>query len=179
MKRVGNKYVTVSYEQAIKEIAAQLNEIRTKHGANAIATYIGNPGGSNSPGAMFQGGFTTGLGTTSNYNVGSLDQNSWHLVGKEMYGCEMACLIPDIDHTKCILLLGSNPADSTMTWMGSTSGGWKRVLERREKGLDLIIVDPRETPSTRKATTHIKIRPGEDWAFLLGIASSSSKCNFD
>ena len=30
-------------------------------------------------------------------------------------------------------------------------------------------IDPRATPSTKKATTHVVIRPGQDWAFLLGL----------
>jgi formate dehydrogenase len=169
MKRVGSKYVAVTYQQAVNEISAQLTQIRNTHGANSIATYIGNPGGLNGPGALFQSGFTAGLGTINNYTVGSIDQNNWHLVAREMYGCEMACLIPDVDHARCILLIGSNPADSTITWMGSIPNGWKRVLAAKENGADLIIVDPRHTPSTNKAGTHIVIRPGEDWAFLLGI----------
>ena len=169
MKRVGDKYVPVSYEVAIKEIAQQLNAIREKHGANAIGTYIGNPGLSNSPNHFFQGGFSAAIGSTSQYTVGSVDQNSFHLVGQEMYGSELASLIPDVDHAKCFLFLGMNPAISNMAWMDTVPEGWKRVLAAKEQGADLIIVDPRQTPSTRKATTHVVIRPGEDWAFLLGI----------
>ncbi len=169
MKRVGDKYVEVSYEQAIREIAAQLNDIRKKHGANAIATYIGNPGQSSTQGAAFQAGFTAALGSTSNYTVGSVDQNSFNLVAEQIYGSEMALLNPDVDHAKCMLLIGMNPAVSYVGWMYQVPEGWNRILAAQEKGADLIMVDPRETPSTRKAKTHVKIRPGEDWAFLLGL----------
>jgi len=169
MKRVGDRYIAVSYEQAVKEIAAQLNDIRKKHGPEAIATYIGNPGQSSTTAIMFQGAFAMGVGTHNNYTVGSLDQSSFNVVAWEMYGSEMACLIPDIDNAKCILLLGGNPAVSGMAWMDVVPEGWKRALKAKEDGTDLIIVDPRQTPSTKKATTHVTIRPGEDWAFLLGI----------
>lgn len=169
MKRVGDKYVAVSYAQAIKEIAAQLNDIRGKHGANAIATYIGNPGLSNSPSAAFQGGFTKALGTSSVYHVGSVDQNSFHVVAQEMYGSEMTVLIPDVDHAECMLFIGMNPAVSQMAWLDAVPDGWKRILAAQAKGADLIVVDPRQTPTTQKANTHIVIRPGEDWAFLLGL----------
>ena len=169
MKRVGDKYVPVSYKVAIKEIAAQLNAIREQHGANAIGTYIGNPGLSSSPNQFFQGGFSAAIGSTSQYTVGSIDQNSFHIVGQEMYGSELASLIPDIDHAKCFLFLGMNPAVSNMSWMDTIPEGWKRIVAAKERGADLIIVDPRQTPSTRKATTHVVIRPGEDWAFLLGM----------
>lgn len=169
MKRVGDKYVPVSYEVAIREIAAQLNAIRDKYGANAIGSYLGNPGLSNSPNTLFHGGFTAGLGSTSNYNIGSIDQNNFSLVAYEMYGSELTTLIPDVDHAKCFLFIGMNPAVSDMHWLDTVPHGWKRVLAAQEKGADLIVVDPRATPTTRRATTHVVIRPGQDWAFLLGI----------
>ncbi len=169
MKRVGDTYVPVSYKQAVKEIAAQLNAIRDKHGADAIATYIGNPGTSNPANHFFQGSFSAAIGSLSNYTVGSLDHNGLLLVAQEMFGCEVAPLIPDVDHAKCFLFLGMNPAASNMAWLDTVPEGWKRVLAAKEKGADLIVVDPRQTPTTRKASTHVTIRPGEDWAFLLGI----------
>jgi len=169
MKRVGDKYVPATYEEAIADIAARLNRIRAEHGADAIATYLGNPGASNSPSAMFMGGFMAGLGSTSRYSVGSIDQNNLHVVSEAMYGCAMAILNPDVDNAKCFLFLGMNPAVTTMSWLDTAPNGWKRILAAQKKGADLIIVDPRVTPSTRKADTHVRITPGEDWAFLLGI----------
>lgn len=169
MKRVGDTYVAATYEEAIADIAARLNAIRAKHGPDAIATYLGNPGASNSPAAMFMGGFMAGLGSKSRYSVGSIDQNNLHVVGELMYGCAMTILNPDVDNARCFLFLGMNPAVSTMSWLDTAPNGWKRILAAQKNGADLIIVDPRATPSTKKANTHVQIIPGEDWAFLLGI----------
>lgn len=169
MKRVGDRYVEASWDEAISDIAARLNAIRAQHGPHAIASYIGNPGVSNSPNAIFQGGFMAGLGSANAFTVGSVDQNNFHLNAREMYGCEMAVLIPDVDHAKCFLFLGMNPAVSTMGWLDTVPDGWKRVLAAKDAGADLIIVDPRQTPSTKKASTHVRITPGEDWALLLAI----------
>jgi formate dehydrogenase len=169
MKRVGDKYVAVSYEVAIKEIAAQLTAIRDQYGANAIGAYLGNPGLSSSPNHLFHGGFTAGLGSINNFNIGSIDQNSFSLVAAEMYGSEMTTLIPDVDHAKCFLFLGMNPAISGMHWLDTVPDGWNRILTAKNNGADLIVVDPRQTPTTRKATTHVVIRAGEDWAFLLAL----------
>jgi formate dehydrogenase len=169
MKRVGDKYVEATYEEAIADIAARLNKIRKDCGPNAIATYTGNPGATNSTGVMFMGGFTAALGTQNNYKVGSIDQNNYHLVANRMYGSDFACLNIDIDHTNCFLFIGMNPAVSTLGWMYFSPLGWKRVLDAQKRGADLIMVDPRRTQSTRKANTHIAIQPGQDWALLLGI----------
>lgn len=169
LKRVGDRYVEATYEEAIKDIAHRLNRIRKEHGPHAIATYLGNPGAHNQPGTLAQGGFMKGVGSDNAYYVGSVDTNNLNLVCREMYGSEMAVLIPDVDHAKCLLFIGMNPAVSAMVWLDTVPNGWKRVLAAQATGADLIVVDPRETPTTRKADTHVMVRPGEDWALLLGI----------
>lgn len=169
MKRVGDRYVEASWDEAIGDIAARLSKIRDAHGPHAIATYLGNPGALNSPGALFQGGFMKGLGSDNNYYVGSVDQNNAHVVAEAMYGSELGVLVPDVDHAKCFLFLGMNPAVSMMAWLDTVPQGWERVLASQAAGADMIVVDPRETPTTKKANLHVKIRPGSDWAFLLGV----------
>ena len=169
MKRVGDKFIETSYEQAVTEIAAKLLDIRDEHGPDAIATYLGNPGQTNTTSSSFMNGLMAAIGSKNNYLVGSIDQNAALLVADRMYGCEFAVLNPDIDVADCILLFGANPAVSCMGWVDQTPDGWKRVLARTKQGADLIIVDPRATPSTKKATTHVKVEPGQDWALILGM----------
>jgi len=43
MKRVGDGYVRVSYEEAVQGVASALRRIMDAHGPDAIASYIGNP----------------------------------------------------------------------------------------------------------------------------------------
>ena len=70
---------------------------------------------------------------------------------------------------RCFLLIGANPAESTYAWAGHVPDGWKRVLAAQAQGAELIVVDPRFTPTAAKADLHVAIKPGEDWAFLLGV----------
>jgi formate dehydrogenase len=86
-----------------------------------------------------------------------------------MYGSEMAILIPDVDHADCFLFLGMNPAVSKMVWLDIVADGWNRIIAAQARGADLIVVDPRETQTTRKANTHVRVKPGQDWALLLAI----------
>lgn len=169
MKRVGDRYIETSYEDAIAEIASQLIAIKDKHGPNAIATYLGNPGMTSTASSAFMGGLMAGIGSDNNFLVGSIDQNNHLLVADRMYGSEFAVLNPDIDVADCILLFGANPAVSCMGWVEQSPNGWKRVLARTKQGADLIIVDPRATPSTQKATVHVMVEPGQDWALMLGM----------
>src|SRR5205823_4809265 len=42
-KRVGGRFVAISWAQALAEIGAKLRALRAAHGGDAIATYLGNP----------------------------------------------------------------------------------------------------------------------------------------
>ena len=43
VRRVGNEFVEISWDEAFDLVATKLLEIRDSFGANAIATYLGNP----------------------------------------------------------------------------------------------------------------------------------------
>ena len=169
MKRVGDKYIESSYEEAFADIGRRLKIIRDEHSPHAIAAYLGNPAALNSAGTMMHNMFMQSIGSANSYYVGSIDQNNLHLVADRMFGSELAVLIPDIDHADCILLIGANPAVSLMSWVETTRNGWRRILARKSEGLDLIVVDPHKTRTTRQATSHVQVTPGEDWALLLGL----------
>lgn len=170
MKRVGENYVEASWDEAIGDISQRLRTIMDRDGADAVAMYWGNPAGmSAASNAVFAGGFLDAIGTRNRYYPGSIDENNFHVVGEAMYGAPFLCLVPDVDESDCYLLIGMNPAVSAFNWVFNVPGGWRRVLERQKQGADLIVVDPVRTATAEKANTHLAIRPGQDWALLLGI----------
>ena len=169
MRRVGDRYVPATYEEAIADIAARLNRIIERDGPDAVGSYHGNPLGHNFGDSNLHAGLLAALGTGNRYWVGSLDQNNLHVVQEEMFGCELMSVPTDVDECECFLLIGMDPAVSRFGWIEIIPHGWKRVLEARDRGADLIVVDPRVTVSSREARTHVQIRPGTDWAFLLAL----------
>jgi formate dehydrogenase len=169
MKRVGDTYVEATWEEAISDIAVRLRRIIDRHGPDAVGAYWGNPGGFSSSNVMFLGGLLDGIKTHSRYYVGSVDQNNFHVVSQALYGSPLLTLVPDVDACRCFLMVGMNPAVSAMNWLENVPNGWRRVLAAQKAGADLIVVDPLRTPTAEKADTHIAIRPGGDWAFLLGM----------
>ncbi len=173
MKRIPKgdsfEYIEVSYEQAISEIAAQLNQIRNDNGADAIAGYLGNPIGFGA-GVSMTSGFFEAIGTQNLYSASSIDQNNNHAVTKAMFGQTFLPLSPDIEHCDFVLLIGTNPAESKFGWLGYVSNGWEKTrTAMKERGTKVIVIDPRKTKSARQASQHIPIIPGTDWAFLLGL----------
>ncbi|WP_207387122.1 molybdopterin-dependent oxidoreductase [Frankia sp. Cppng1_Ct_nod] len=169
LRRVGDRYVEASWDEAVDEIADVLRRLVDTHGPDSIGIYQGNPTGFNSGAVLFGGAFARALGTTNVFGVGSVDQNALHVVCREMYGVWLLPLLPDVDACRYFLLLGMNPAHTTFGWIGSIPDGWKRALATRRHGGKIVVVDPRRTPTAEDADLHLAIRPGQDWAFLLGL----------
>lgn len=68
----------------------------------------------------------------------------------------------DIQRSKCIFIIGSNPAVNHPV-------GFRHFLRAKEKGAKMIVVDPRFTKSAAKADIYAQIRPGTDIAFMYGM----------
>ena len=169
MKRVGDRYVAATYEEALSDIAARLRAIIDRHGPDAVGSYHGNPSAFSWGNSVVFAGLLDAIGTKNRFWVGSVDQNCAHVVAKKLFGSELVSLQIDVDGCDCMLFIGHNPAESSMNWYWSSPGGWRRALARRDAGADLIVVDPRRTGTAAEATLHVAVKPGQDWAFLLGV----------
>jgi formate dehydrogenase major subunit len=70
----------------------------------------------------------------------------------------------DLMNSDCIVVMGSNMAENHPV-------GFQWVLEARERGAEVIHVDPRFTRTSAMATKFVGIRAGTDIAFLGGIVN--------
>jgi formate dehydrogenase major subunit len=70
----------------------------------------------------------------------------------------------DLQNSDCIVIMGSNMAENHPV-------GFQWVMEARERGAQVIHVDPRFTRTSAMATKWVGIRAGSDIAFLGGIAN--------
>lgn len=169
MRRVGDGYVEASWDEAIRDIANRFNALIDADGPDAVGAYWGNPAGFSSSNVTFMTGFLDALNTNSRYYVGSVDQNAMHVVATAMYGSQLMAPVSDIDECDYFLLVGTNPAVSAWNWLETVPGGWKRCLDRQRAGAKLVVVDPVRTDTAAHADLHLPVRPGEDWALLLGL----------
>jgi formate dehydrogenase len=169
MRRVGDRYEPTTYADALEDISRRLNEIIDEHGPDAVGSYHGNPMGFAFHNTIFFTGLLDAIGTRNRFWVGSVDQNAAHVVQKNMYGSDLLGLSGDVDECDYFLLLGMDPSVSKFGWIESVPNGWNRVLQRRDGGATLVLVDPRRSDSAARADLHVPIEPGTDWAFLLAI----------
>ena len=171
VKRVGERWESIGWEEAFELVASRFAEIQREHGNNAVGVYMGNPNVHNY-GSMTHGNYFLGqLHTKQRYSATSVDQLPHHLVSLWLYGHMLMIPIPDIDHTDYFLMLGANPLASNGSIMTVPDVG-KRIKALKARGGKLVVVDPRRSETAEVASEHLFIQPGTDVALLLGLLNT-------
>ena len=168
LKRVGEDFVRISWDQAIAEIGAKLAEIRSDHGSRAIGMYRGNPSFFSFAHVLFADSFMRALGSPNLFTSVSVDSNNKFFVASEMFGHPMVQPIPDVSRTSFLLCLGSNPAVSQMSII-QIAHPLRRLQQIVDRGGRVVVVDPRLTETARRVGEHAFIHPGTDAALLLAM----------
>ncbi len=169
LKKVGDKFVTVDWNEAFDDIARRVNTIQKESGQSAVATYIGNPNAHNFGNLLVLPMFFKSLRTRNKFSATSVDQLPHMLVAQQMFGHQLLLPIADIDHTKYMLILGANPAVSNGSLM-SSAGLSAKIKRLKESEGKVVVLDPRYTETASLASEHHFIRPGTDAFFLSAIA---------
>ena len=171
MRRVGSEWQAIEWEEAFALVAERLGDIQARHGANAVATYQGNPSVHNY-GLLTHSNYFLGLlKTRSRFSATSVDQLPHHLVSQQMYGHGFLLPICDIDHTDFMLILGVNPLASNGSIM-TVPDVEKRLKAIKTRGGKVVVVDPRRSETAAIADQHVFVRPGEDAALLFGLLNT-------
>ena len=177
MKRVGENWEPISWDEAIELTAQKLVETQQQHGANSVGFYAGNPGVHNY-GNMTHGPLLRrAVKTRNNYSATSLDQLPHHLTSYAMYGHQSFIPVPDIDRTQLMVIFGGNPlaSNGSIMTMPNAPGRFKALQARGGK---LVVVDPRRTETANIADQHLFVRPGQDAYVLMAIIHTLFKENW-
>ncbi|TGM60347.1 molybdopterin-dependent oxidoreductase [Leptospira vanthielii] len=167
-KRTKTGWETVSWVDALSDIATQLVKIQTTYGNDSVAIYNGNPTVHNYGSMLLGQRFASRLKTKNNFSATSVDQLPHQLLSYLMFGHQLLVPIPDIDHTDFFLILGGNPFASNGSLM-SVPDVKKRLKAIQERGGKYVVVDPRKSETADHADEHLFIKPGTDAYLLLAI----------
>jgi anaerobic selenocysteine-containing dehydrogenase len=149
----------VPLAQAMEEIAARVGEIRAREGARAVACWQGEALGFAQQ-EMYPRRFLHAFGSPNFFSVNSLCYVGRYLAYRLVQGYWNPC--PDFARARLILIWGSNPPVSHMTFLPS-------IDEGRRRGARLVVIDPRRTEIARQADLHLRILPGTDGALAWGL----------
>jgi anaerobic selenocysteine-containing dehydrogenase len=166
VKRDG-AFVEVSWLEAFQEVEQRLLPIVAEHGANAVATYLGNPSAHNMA-AVFFGPLLRSLGTTNRFSASTVDQAPKQMSAGLMFGTALSVPIADIDRASYLLMLGANPYASNGSLMTAPDFPG-RIEAMQARGGKLVVVDPRRSKTAEVADEHLFIRPSTDAWFLFGL----------
>ena len=170
MKRSGErgegKFVRVSWDEALDEVAERITRIKDTYGPASILNLSGSgPSGRFHSGAALSRFLNMAGGQTKYWNLRSQQGGlfaSLATYGTVNEGSDRA----DLLNSKMIILWGCNPAESIF----GTETRWY-LTQAKEKGIKIICVDPRFTDSAASwASLWIPIRPGTDAAMLVAMA---------
>ena len=116
LKRVGNKFERISWEQALSEIGAKVAQLRGIH-PDSIAMYVGTAAGFGVLHPVFAAGFMQGVGSGSLYASATQDCANKFAVARELYGFPFTQPFPDVVHTRCLVIVGANPVVSKWSFL--------------------------------------------------------------
>src|SRR3954454_7748169 len=101
MRRVdGDRFVPVSWDEAMAEATERLAAIQKQHGRSAVALYLGNPTVHSYTALLTVPLVGKALGTRARFSATSVDQLPHMLAALQMFGHQLLLPIPDVDRTQ-------------------------------------------------------------------------------
>jgi anaerobic selenocysteine-containing dehydrogenase len=167
-RRADGRFERIGWDVAIAEIAARLNDVRMTYSPRAIGL-VGVGGQANHLDAPYALGFLRALGSRRWFNAFAQEKTQHLLMDQWMFDSSPAAYLhADQHHARFMLVLGTNPRISNRGHNATES--FKEFAADRTR--TMVVVDPRETETTRGATRHLRVRPGTDAYLLLGMAAA-------
>jgi len=163
MKRIGergsNKWEQISWDEALTTIASRFKDIKKNYGAEAIDFHHGHYHSGDVIGPYLTR-LANLIGTPNVTNP----SHSCHLPRVFLqYRFDFGLVVPpDIANTNCLIIWGGNPKTTNKSQEIA-------IHEARERGIKLLVIDPRMTSYAEEADIFAQLRPGTDGAFALGM----------
>ncbi len=163
------RFAPVATEAALDHVAAKLRAIIDEHGPHSVAIYAGTYAFQNSAGVGAATAFAQGMGTRNLYTSVTLDQPA-KVYTTMRYGMWEGGM-HSFNTADVCFMIGNNPIVSHYAPPGSLPpfSPSRRLRDALDRGLKLIVADPRESDVAKLASLYLPVRPGEDPALLAGM----------
>lgn len=167
LKKINGQFERISWQQAIQEIGTTVKRLKSSN-PNSIGMYVGTAAGFSILHPIFAEGFMQGIGSHNIFSSSTQDCANRFATSTEMYGFPFHSPFADLDHVKCMLILGTNPVVSKWTFL-QVAHPVKRLKEIIQRGAEVIVIDPRNNETANIASDYIAIQPNTDVFFLLSF----------
>ena len=162
-------FIEVTSKNALDDIAHRVQAIIAAHGPRAVATYTGTGAFQNSISMPVTQAFHSGIGSPSFYTSITIDQPA-HLTSRLRMGAWEAGW-QNFRDADVLLAIGYNPLVSSYAPAGGLQGTnpFVRLRRAKERGMKLIVIDPRRSELASFADLWLPVKPGEDPTLLAGL----------
>ena len=159
LQKVNGNWREITWDQALDTVAENLTKVKKRYGPEALASYIGTTESFHDYNYLARR-FFLAFGSPSYYNCNSICYFTKIVAGDYTYG---GYAPPTFIGTKCIVVWAANPTESV------PFAGDSIVMAKTQKGVKLIVIDPRRTLLAKAADIHLQLRPGTDTALALAF----------
>ncbi len=153
----------VSWDEALARVSSAIQSIQAEHGRSAFGVFGG--GSLTNEKTYLLAKFARVALKTNNidYN-GRYCMSSAAAAMNAVYGMDRGLPFPleKLAEASCLVLWGSNVAETLPPIS-------QFVARARKHGADIIVVDPRATPSSKLGTMFVPVQPNGDLALALGL----------
>ena len=155
------KWVEISWEEAFKTIADKLKTIRTNDPRKLIWQH-GH--GKYLIGDQFPKAFAKAFGTPNLIHRTTTCEAARHVADELTWGYHG--FLPDVKNCNFLLNFGGNyfEAEQFARWLDHAT------TDAKERGMKIVVIEPRLSSTASKADEWIPVRPGKDVILLLGLA---------
>jgi anaerobic selenocysteine-containing dehydrogenase len=161
------RYEPIDAGTAVEEVATRLHEIATEHGPESVAFFTGTQSAFASLTAPFANAWWATMRSHKSFSTMTIDQSAMWVADARLGS--WAGGRHRFEDSDVWLLAGSNPVVSLQ---GGDFTGFpihdplRRLMEAKQRGLRLVVVDPRRTEVAAHADIHLQLVPGTDaWLF--------------
>ena len=160
--RKGENFHPIPWDEAIDLVVERLGRTAETHGGDAIGGLC-SAKCTNEENYLFQKLIRAGFQTNNVEHCARLCHGPTVAGMSQALGSgAMTNSIKDLEGAKCILIMGSNAAETFPIVMGE-------IYRARDRGARLMVVDPRATEVAKNAHTHLQIRSGTDIPLICGM----------
>jgi anaerobic selenocysteine-containing dehydrogenase len=156
----------VASSLAMDEIAEKIQKIVREHGPRSIAIYGGTGQLASGVAPSVAVSLLAAIGSPMHFTSSAIDQPGKAIAMAAHGLCAGGEL--DFEAADTWMIVGANPVISKASGAPGNNPA-QRLKEAQERGLKLIVIDPRKTETAKRAYIYLQAKPGEDPAVLAGL----------
>ncbi len=153
--------VRISWDEAAGRVADAISSLTERYGDTALASYTGNPLAFNTTSGPAISSFLVKNRIRKNFSSGTQDCTNKFAGSEAVFGSSTIHPIPDIENTDFLLIFGSNPRISHMSFL-SIADPMAALRRARKRGTRIRFVDPRRNESIHGIGELIQVHPDTD-----------------